>query len=87
MPITNPSPELREAIRRDGMCRQTGAVARWGFHPEATPTLFILSGGEALPDGWYDTPANFPTHTEAPATEAETPSPSVQAPAQKKRKG
>ncbi|RAI28289.1 hypothetical protein [Rhodoplanes serenus] len=78
MPITNPSPALREALRRDGLCRETGAVARWGFHPADGASLFILAAEEALPAGWFDTPAKFPATSGAPDTVAPPP---------KKRKG
>jgi hypothetical protein len=56
MPVKNPSPGLLERIRVDGMCKETGVVAHWGYHPKAEAKVFLLEKGESLPKGWSDKP-------------------------------
>ena len=54
MPVKDPSPELLEAIRQNGV---HGKVrAQWGYHRKASPRIFLLEGDEQLPEGWQETP-------------------------------
>ena len=54
--VKNPSPELLDAIRRDGMCKETGIYAQWGYHPRQAARVFLLEPGAALPSGWSPVP-------------------------------
>lgn len=56
MPVKNPSAALLEAIRRDGVCRESGVTAQWGYHVSKEAKIFLLEQGEELPKGWSDTP-------------------------------
>lgn len=59
MPIKNPSPELLEAIRQNGVCNVTGAYAQWGYHATEEAQVFLLRKDEPLPKGWATSPAAF----------------------------
>jgi hypothetical protein len=52
MPVEKLTEAQAEAIRRDGVCRDTGITAHWGYHPKADARVFYLKNGEALPKGW-----------------------------------
>jgi hypothetical protein len=51
MPVEKLTEAQAEAIRRDGVCRDTGITAQWGYHPKADARVFYLKDGEALPKG------------------------------------
>jgi hypothetical protein len=56
MPVEKLTEAQAEAIRRDGVCRDTGITAHWGYHPKADARVFYLKDGEALPKGWSAVP-------------------------------
>lgn len=54
MPVKDPTPELLEGIRANGV---HGRVrAQWGYHRKADPRVFLLDEEEKLPEGWSETP-------------------------------
>jgi hypothetical protein len=59
MPVEKLTEAQAEAIRRDGVCRDTGITAHWGYHPKADARVFYLKNGEALPKGWSADPQNL----------------------------
>lgn len=64
MPIKNPSPELIEEIRKNGVSA-SGVTAQWGYHPTQEPQIFLLQKDEKLPKGWSSSPADKPEEPEA----------------------
>lgn len=69
MPIKNPSPELLEEIRKNGVSA-SGVTAQWGYHPTQEPQIFLLQKDESLPKGWSNSSAAFDKPKEPEATES-----------------
>jgi hypothetical protein len=69
MPVEKLTEAQAEAIRRDGVCRDTGITAQWGYHPKADARVFYLKDGEPLPKGWFPTPLDCAVTTAAPKGE------------------
>lgn len=71
MPIKNPSAELLEEIRRNGVSA-SGVSAQWGYHPTQEPQIFLLQKDERLPKGWASSPADKADESEtAPDSKTE----------------
>jgi hypothetical protein len=68
MPVEKLTEAQAEAIRRDGVDRDSGITAQWGYHPKADARVFYLKDGEALPKGWSAVPVAQPV--EAPKVDA-----------------